>query len=356
MQNGEDTMTERAFEPFGSTEAFFRGQQELFRHWLGAFGRPDAVAANPFSWFAPFLSAATPARPPADGAARGPFDDYFGLTRALWDTIRQAAQSGEGQRERAKAFSEGLAKVQRDWQGAWLAALGVSRSAGASEAHAASSDARGFFGMPGLGMLNPASMADPTAVFGPWVQAWQRGLASYDLPALGLTRERQEAAQRLADLARTFLDVQSKLAAQWVRVWQEGIKDFGEVMAQRLAAGETPDSLKSLYDAWVESAERAFARVAHSAEYVKAQADLANTMSALRIEQQQLVESWLRQLDLPTRSELNSLHLRVKALKRELRRLEGALAAGVAARGAPPAHEAPPPRRKSGRRPKRAGA
>ena len=73
---------------------------------------------------------------------------------------------------------------------------------------------------------------------------------------------------------------------------------------------------RELYDLWVECGEQVFAQVAHSEAYGKLQAELGNAAMRLRAQQQTIFEYALRQFDLPTRSELNTVHRQVRRTAR----------------------------------------
>jgi hypothetical protein len=89
-------------------------------------------------------------------------DQYVALVRALWEAAAKA-QAAPDPAGKARAFNEALASLQQDLHSAWLSNL-------------------------------------PEHAYGPWGAAFQRGLANFEWPALGLTRERQQAMQRLARL------------------------------------------------------------------------------------------------------------------------------------------------------------
>jgi len=103
------------------------------------------------------------------------------------------------------------------------------------------------------------------------------------------------------------------------------------------------------YDLWIECAEEQFARAAHSTDYAKAQADLANTAARLRIEQRRAVEVLSRQLDLPTRAELDTVHRRIKTLTAQLRALEDQLPPARKPERKPASKPASKPARKAAR-------
>jgi class III poly(R)-hydroxyalkanoic acid synthase PhaE subunit len=176
--------------------------------------------------------------------------------------------------------------------------------------------------------LDPAAAGTTTTLGGglPWLRAWSGDmgagrLSMADVPALGLTRERQEALQRLQRLFTDYFEQHGALAMLWNEVIADALRRLGETMAARFQKNELPQTPRQLYDLWVECAEAAYANMAHSPRYAKAQAELGNTVAKMRIEQRALIESVSRELDLPTRSELNTVHRRLKDMKAELRRL-----------------------------------
>lgn len=232
------------------------------------------------------------------------FDLYLGLARSVWELASRASQGGGDPAAQARAFTEALAAMRSDWQPpppSWMQGWAQSMAGSA----------------PGPGWIG-------TGPHGP-------GFPLGEIPALGLTRERQEAARRLAALGARVLERQQALATHWRAFWDDALRALGDEVARRIAAGKPLGSIRGLYDLWVECAEGAWARMAHGPEYLECQARLVNALSAWRIEYRSQMDGALRALDMPTRGELNSLHLRVRRLRDELRRLEKLLAAPRAA-------------------------
>jgi class III poly(R)-hydroxyalkanoic acid synthase PhaE subunit len=176
-----------------------------------------------------------------------------------------------------------------------------------------------------------------TALQQPFAKMWQSMVSEQSgaaMPALGLTREHQEANERLRKLFTDLQQQQLTLSSMWNDIIAEGLRAFGEKAGAKLRAGESFSSIKAVYDLWIECAELAYAKAAHGPAYAKAQADLGNTMAHLRIEQRKQVEAISKQLDLPTRDELNTVHHRLKDLKAEVRALQAQLRAATAAANA----------------------
>jgi hypothetical protein len=102
-----------------------------------------------------------------------------------------------------------------------------------------------------------------------------------------------------------------------------------------------------LYDLWIECGEQAFAMLARDPGFTATQAACANALSGLKLAQQTLLEGWLKANDLPTRSELNSVHLRLRALTARVAELEQQLATSAAPEAAARPTHAPRKRTRS---------
>jgi class III poly(R)-hydroxyalkanoic acid synthase PhaE subunit len=141
---------------------------------------------------------------------------------------------------------------------------------------------------------------------------------AFSMPALGPAREQQESFQRLAQLSMRCAQAQMQVSAQWNDIIGKALRELAERLAPRLKSGATPASMKEVYDLWVDSAESVYAQAARAGAFVQAQAELTNATSMLRSAQRELLEEWARQFDLPTRSELNSIHQQLRDLKAAL--------------------------------------
>ena len=312
-------MTDTSHETLTWADAYLKGQEEFIRRWseMASSGAQAANAAadggsasgggNPgkassggagqdwFGWFAPQFPGAA-----GDLAKRyfGFYDQYLGATRSFWEVLTKAMVNPDPN-ARARVFADGVQALQQPFTQLW-------------------SQSAALFGMP-AGIAAPGG-AD---AFSALSKAWGGG--GTDLPALGLTRERQQSLQRIQALSQQYLQQQAQLSQLWGGIIGDALKAFGERVGKQLAAGEMPPAGKALYDLWVECAEQVYAKVAHSPAYAKTQADLGNTLAKLRTEQRIAIESVTQQYDLPTREELNTVHRRLRDLKAELRRVNARL-------------------------------
>jgi hypothetical protein len=140
-----------------------------------------------------------------------------------------------------------------------------------------------------------------------------------DAPALGLTREHQLRWQRALEAGERMNAAQRRLQRLWSDVLQEAAKAFAGPLA---AAARTPpneEGLHALYDSWIDCAEQAYARAAHGEEFGAAMAEFVNAGSEWRRHLKEGAEQYAKLLDMPTRTEINSMLQRLKALEERTR-------------------------------------
>ncbi|QWT22250.1 hypothetical protein KPL74_09605 [Bacillus sp. NP157] len=177
-------------------------------------------------------------------------------------------------------------------------------------------------GMPPFGYGPPPGATPGSEGFDEWAKVAREALS---MPGLGLNREQQEEQQAL------------------LRAWIDYAQHFGRYHAlmQRVQerAGDTlraqgmpadADSLRAVYDRWVNLSEESYADAAMSDEFREVYAALVNAQMHLKVLQQRQVERLAVQAGLPTRRDVDSLGERLQAVRRELRHMQG-LAAEVEA-------------------------
>jgi hypothetical protein len=148
------------------------------------------------------------------------------------------------------------------------------------------------------------------------------GAAFTDAPALGLGREQALRAQRAAEACKNLMEAQGRLQ----RLWSDTLREAATAFSSRPqpAPGEAPtqEAIDRLYDQWIDCAEEAYARTAHSDAFCDALAAYVNAGSLWRRESAADIEEWAKPLDLPTRSEINALTLRMRELEARLAAME----------------------------------
>ncbi len=216
--------------------------------------------------------------------------------------------SGPGSQDWIKAWIEGQRAAVDKW-------LGAQKSPGAAEQVAAF---EGFFQQL-AGAAQPSAMGD----FGNQIGALWRSFSpastvAAGLPGLGPLKEQQEALQSLASAVGDCQRLSGEMARVMAKVHSDTLDLLARRSLEQANAGQPIDGFKALHDLWIECGEATYAKVAQGDAYCRLQADLCNAGVRVQGHQQQLMERWLKQLDLPTRSELNTLHRRVQELKKRL--------------------------------------
>lgn len=155
------------------------------------------------------------------------------------------------------------------------------------------------------------------APFAEQARSWLR------MPAFGFGREQQEQQQQEMEAMLAWSEQFSRYQAVIARANLLGVEYLERKLAERAEPGHQVESLRALYDLWVDAAEEAYAEVALEPEFREVYGALVNAQMRVRSLQQKRVEQWSREAGMPTRSEVDTLGERVQALRRELRKLGG---------------------------------
>ncbi|HWK50130.1 MAG TPA: poly(R)-hydroxyalkanoic acid synthase subunit PhaE [Steroidobacter sp.] len=151
------------------------------------------------------------------------------------------------------------------------------------------------------------------------------------LPAVGLAREQTEAWRELLAAQSEYQHLEQELRTVWARVQTDALAMLeAAIRERRQSQGDAALGIgdyRELYNLWVECGEKVFAQLAHSESYCKLQAQLGNAAIRLKVRQQAVLERALKQFDLPTRSELNTVHKQMRELRERIATLEAQLAA-----------------------------
>lgn len=154
--------------------------------------------------------------------------------------------------------------------------------------------------------------------FAPFLaQAKAEGMSWLNAPAFGYAREHQERMQKATVAFADFQDAVGKYNALMLKSSQRSFTIFENKLAERSEPGRQIDSLRGLYDLWVDAAEEAYAEIALSDEFRAVYGEVVNAQMRVRAQVQAEVERLGAELGMPTRSELNSVHQRLHGLRRD---------------------------------------
>jgi hypothetical protein len=280
------------------------------------------VQSDPWQQWQALAALFTPGAPPVPQAGSGragasssaPFADvaerFSAAARAYLDgaTNASASAASPSRVEIARVFSDHLREIFADFQLPWSTGVGPNA---------------------GFGSASPA--------FSP------------NSPALGASREHQQRWERIADAWRRLDDAQRRLQRLGADALREAAADFAARLGPAPPPAVSPEALRKLYDTWIDCAEDAYARAAHGESFCNALAEYVNASSDCRRDLQTGIEHSAKFFDMPTRSEINTLHLRVKSLEEELHAVRDVRKPARKARPKAAASKAHPKRRRGKR-------
>lgn len=158
---------------------------------------------------------------------------------------------------------------------------------------------------------------------GPFAQN-PKGMGAFDpfgffasMPGIGYTREKQEAWGELYERWTTFEKSTNKYNEAMAKVGMEAAQKFQSYVFNPPKDAPPLSSLKSIYVKWVDICEEIYARFAMSQEYTELYGETVNALMAWRKKLNSLTDQMVGDLNLPTRKEVDSLHERVHALRRD---------------------------------------
>ncbi|TDR39954.1 class III poly(R)-hydroxyalkanoic acid synthase PhaE subunit [Tahibacter aquaticus] len=164
-------------------------------------------------------------------------------------------------------------------------------------------------------------MAEFSRGVGPFKQEMLSGLG---MPAFGLAREHQERWQALGTALVEYQEQTNRYNTLILKSSQQGFERFQSKLAEREEPGRQLDSVRAVYDLWIDSAEEAYGEIALSDEFRKVYGAMVNAQMRVRSLMQLEVEQQTRQLGIPTRTELKGVEKSVQELRRNLKNTQEA--------------------------------
>lgn len=311
---------------------FFKGQKEMFDQNL------KSASDMQGQWGAFFKEWQTSLSPSLEGA--GAYQQFFTQSGKQFLDMMQQFYNWSGQNKPVPDMtSEWLQSMQSfflnmlqsntqpfDPAATWKAVTESAMKGGNSWASAFNTGGpftQGFgFGTQGF---NPSgwTAAQPWNPMGGFQQQ-QPGFQNFDplgfyasLPGIGYSREKQDSWNLLYKLWTAFEGQTRKYNAGMAQVGIEAVQKFQDYVSNPPAGAENLKSLKEVYGKWVDICEEVYARYAVSDEYTKLYGEVVNALMAFKGQVNVLTDDIADQFNLPTRTEVDSLHQRLHALRRD---------------------------------------
>jgi polyhydroxyalkanoate synthase subunit PhaE len=134
------------------------------------------------------------------------------------------------------------------------------------------------------------------------------------VPAVGYAREVQDQYQRLMRSMLGYLEALEEYNTLFVRLADRSAEHVRKKINE---VNPPPDSLRALYDLWVDACEEVYAEDAMSDEYAAVHGRVVNALVAVKRQYSPLVDGFLEAMNIPTRREIDTMHRRLYQLRRQ---------------------------------------
>jgi class III poly(R)-hydroxyalkanoic acid synthase PhaE subunit len=151
-----------------------------------------------------------------------------------------------------------------------------------------------------------------------WSEQFSKVLAT---PAVGYNRESQERLQALTQLGANYQEAMDEYLKAFAKQGIESVQALRERVALLRAEGKRIESLRELYDLWVDVNEQVYAKFAMTDEYQVVYGDLVNALMELKQGINGQLDSLYVSANLPTRAEMNVAFQKQQEVRRENRAL-----------------------------------
>ncbi len=141
------------------------------------------------------------------------------------------------------------------------------------------------------------------------------------IPAVGYTRESQEQSQSLVRLMGDYAAAMQAYQAAFGNLAMETGQEFQAAVQAMAQKGESLDSLRAIYDMWVDMSETAYARFVMTEKYQALYGNLVNSLMAVKQQGARMVDQSLEAMHMPTHAEIDTLQFRQQEQRRENLRL-----------------------------------
>jgi len=136
------------------------------------------------------------------------------------------------------------------------------------------------------------------------------------VPGFGPDRETQAQIQEGIKQLNDFQQVSSEYQAEMSKVGVEALEAMRLRILEMAEQGDEINSLREIYNLWVDCNEKAYAELVYTDEYSELYGRLTNALLAVKQHQGKVMDKLLAKLNIPTRQVMNTVLKRVQEMKR----------------------------------------
>lgn len=136
------------------------------------------------------------------------------------------------------------------------------------------------------------------------------------IPGVGSNRESLEQIQEGVRLMGEYQQVSHEFNVLMNKVGIEALEVMRLMIIEMSERDEEINSLRQLYNLWVDCNEKAYAEYVYTDEYSEVYGRLSNALMAVKQHYGKVIDQMLSRLNLPTKKGVNTLLKRVQEMKR----------------------------------------
>ena len=145
------------------------------------------------------------------------------------------------------------------------------------------------------------------------------------MPGIGHSRETQEKIQELIKLGAIYQDNAAENQTVMNQLSQDALELMRKKILRMSKNGEDFNSMRQVYDLWVESNEKVYAEHAYTKEYSELNGRLVNSQMAYMKLSQEVKDDVLTAMNMPTNRAVHELERRQYELRKTVKTLEAEL-------------------------------
>jgi class III poly(R)-hydroxyalkanoic acid synthase PhaE subunit len=144
-------------------------------------------------------------------------------------------------------------------------------------------------------------------------------------PNQSINRRWQEQVRQGMQLWTAYQKAQEAYIGLFNRIGLRTIDCLRDEMMNQIEQGKSFETLRAVYDLWVDCGEKTYGEFIMTEEYGQIYADLINTLMAWKQYERQRVDEWMAAFNIPNCHEFEMMAKRVQQMRREQKMLQSSL-------------------------------
>ena len=138
------------------------------------------------------------------------------------------------------------------------------------------------------------------------------------IPGLGFSREAQDKSKQAIKLWANYQENYQEYQSVMLRLNQEALDLMRKRIISMSKDGESIDSMRQIYDLWIESNEKVYGDYVYTKEYAELNGRLVNSMMAFKKKSHEITDDALSEMHVPTTKSMDELERRHYELRKQV--------------------------------------